>query len=248
MSRPIPADRSRSPRFPSHSLDQAIVFANKIYAGVHRSPVDSMTAMQLMGFAGKSGASATALGSIRQFGLIDGTGDKTRISDLALKIFEPIDDLEKALAVHEAALYPSVFGQILERFSGRLPTANEPLRAFLIRELGFSKSGANDCLESIRTTLQFADSFAIMPPIARVIETESDGQPDAVEKSSGTMISQEPPSRGSNFLPEQSDEHMLIPLTKNCRASLQFHGTITEKAIANLVKHIELMKEVWTED
>ena len=247
MSRLMPAERSRSPRFPGHSLDQAIGFIRKIYDGVHRSAVDSLSAMQLMGFAGKSGASATALGSIRQFGLIEGTGDKTRVSDLALSILEPIDEDERALAILRAARFPNVFEQILDRFDGRLPTVNEPIRAFLIRELGFSKSGADDCLESIRATLQYAEGFAFKAGMPSEEEIHLELGPTDAPDPSGANLDFRTSVRGSNSSPEESDEHMLIPLTRDCKASLRFHGTVNEKAIANLVRHIELMKEIWAE-
>lgn len=247
MSRIAPSERSRSPRFPSHSLDQAIVFVRKIYEGVHRSSVDSLSAMHLMGFSGKSGASATALGSIRQFGLIEGTGDKTRVSDLALKILEPIDDQERALAVHDAARYPAVFEQILDRFDGRLPTVNEPIRAFLIRELGFSKSGADDCLEAIRATLQFTDSFPTALRVSATDEIDTD-----LDRSDGSFSpispnSVEPRVQGITTLADESEQLIVIPLTRDCKASLRFHGIVSEKAISNLVRHIELMKEIWAD-
>src|SRR4051812_23505010 len=92
----LPAsERTRSPRAPKHSLQEAIGFAQAIYDAVHRSQIDSNTAFRLMGFAGKSGSSATALGSMRQFGLIEGLGEKTRITDLALKILEPASAFER---------------------------------------------------------------------------------------------------------------------------------------------------------
>ena len=247
MSRLSPADRSRSPRFPSHSLEQAIEFTKKIYEGVHRSPVDSLSAMQLMGFTGKNGASATALGSIRQFGLIEGTGDKTRVSALALKILEPIDQHEMEAAVNEAASYPAVFGQILGRFDGRLPSANEPIRAFLIRELGFSKSGADDCLEAIRATLQFKDGIASSATESKFAAADLDAKLDLDRSPKGARETAESSFGVGHSLHDASDEHMLIPLTRECKASLRFHGTVSEKAISNLMKHIELMKEVWAE-
>lgn len=89
MSNPASSVRTRSPRFPGHSVNDAIEFARRIYDGAHTSQIDSLTAIKLMNFSGKSGASATALGSVRQFGLIEGVGEKTRISNLALKILEP---------------------------------------------------------------------------------------------------------------------------------------------------------------
>src|SRR5687767_518889 len=138
--------RTRSPRAPRRALNDALRYARVIYNAVHRSPIDSITAYKLMGFSGKSGSSATALGSVRQFGLVEGTGDKTRISNLALKVLEPASEAEHAHALAEAANVPEVFRAIFDRFERRIPPSDEPLRAFLIRELSFSPTGAKECI------------------------------------------------------------------------------------------------------
>jgi hypothetical protein len=251
MSRIVASERSRSPRYPSHSLDQAIDFANKIYDGVHRSSTDSVTAVQLMGFAGKSGASATALGSVRQFGLIEGIGENTRISDLALKILEPADQTERANAINASALLPTVFSQILGRFGERLPPANEPIRAYLIRDLGFSKSGADDCLEALRATIQFAQSQSINstePSHDYQVQNSPSTKDSGNDRGLIGKISQTFAMENVASFPEEESELIMIPLTRDCRASLRFHGKITEKAVANLMRHIDLMKDVWAED
>jgi hypothetical protein len=228
-----PAERSRSPRFPSHSVSEAIDYAGKIYQGVHRSPIDAMTAYKLMGFSGKSGTSATALGSVRQYGLIEGVGDRTRISELGLRVLEPEGLEEKQRAIAEAAKSPTVFRQIFERFDGRLPHADDPIRAFLIRELGFSKSGAEDCLSAVRATAEALSE----PSIAHQTAGPTISPPEArMEVHSQAGPSEE---RGGNL--------MRIPLTRECTAELRFVGELSEKALSNLVRHIDLMKEMWAE-
>lgn len=228
--------RSRSPRFPSHSIREAIIYAERIYGGVHRSAIDALTAFRLMGFAGKSGASSTALGSIRQFGLIEGIGDKTRISDLALRILEPATPLERNEAVLEAARKPDVFKSIFERFDGRIPTADEPVRAFLIRELGFSKRGVDECLASLRATIDVVGDIT------------SEGAP------SREANPDEAPERVSNSKPDDASEthdpaqNLRILLTRESSVELRFRGPITEKALANLIRQIELTKEALAGD
>jgi len=176
MAIKLAGDRSRSPRYPSHSLPQANEFVRKVYEGIHRSPVDSLTMLRIMGFAGKSGASATALGSMRQYGLIQGFADNTRVSDLALSILEPISDEERENAIKKAAESPAVFNQILERFGGRLPNSSDALRAYLIRELGFSSTGARDCIVAITGTQDFLRSLesAASPKSVGLESQESD--------------------------------------------------------------------------
>jgi hypothetical protein len=231
------ADRIRSPRAPRHSLRDAVRYTRMIYGAVHRSPVDSMTAYRVMGFAGKSGSSATALGSIRQFGLIEGIGDKTRVSDLAMRVLEPSSEQEHSEALAESAHRPEVFRLLFERFENRVPPADEPLRAFLIRDLGFSPGSASDCIDSFRETLtelelaKAAVEEVVQPhpsPSPEIAETPSQSSPEArlnMPSSDGTVIS--------------------LPLTRYCSAELAFKGRVTAKAIANLLRHIELMEEVW---
>lgn len=124
MSSLLPKDRSRSPRFPSQTLEESLRHARLIYEGVHRSMIDSESAYRLMGFSGKTGTSAKALGSLRQYGLIEGIGDKTRISDLALAIIEPESEDERSGAIARAARNPDVFSSVLNRFAERVPQAD----------------------------------------------------------------------------------------------------------------------------
>ncbi|MEP9358281.1 hypothetical protein [Sphingomonas sp. KR3-1] len=234
-------ERSRSPRFPSYPLSEAVSYAERIYEGVHRSAVDASTAFQLMGFRGRSGASATALGAIRQFGLIEGIGENTRISDLALRILEPSSSLERAEALKIAAQEPDVFRLILERFDGRVPPADEPVRAFLIRDLGFSKGGAEDCLTSLRKTVDYVNSLAgANLPATIPIEAGTD---NPVENQDNLNS-----NRPKKSAAPENNRTYRIPLTRECEVELEFQGEVTERAVSRLILHIELMKEIWTEE
>jgi hypothetical protein len=239
-------DRTRSPRYPSYALEDAIGHAEKIYTGVHRSPVDSNTAYRMMGFSGKSGASAKALGSMRQFGLIDGIGDNTRISDLALKILEPASQGERVGAILAAAMEPGVFKSVSDRFTGKIPSVDEPIRAFLIRDLGFSKSGADECIAALRKTLAYAHAFGL--------------ETDTIDNSANANASPAAVGGDKNPAPEResqltvqanesgANEFMRVRLSKDCTVELRFEGKVESKALDNLMRYIELQKEVWLED
>lgn len=234
-------DRTRSPRFPSQSLEDSLRHVRLIYDGVHRSTIDSGTAFRLMGFSGKTGTSAKALGSLRQYGLIEGIGDNTRVSDLALAILEPSSDGERAEGLSRAARLPDVFEGIFLRFGDRIPQADEPIRAFLIRELGFQKNSADECIKSLRQSAAFAQS-------------QSAGLPQEVEQvQSGPLAQVEDEKPKYNISPQKENSELptqsaIIPLTRDCRAELRIFGPLSEKAVANLIRHIELLSEVWAED
>jgi hypothetical protein len=235
----VSKERVRSPRAPKHSIGEAIAFVEKIYEGVHRSAVDSYTVFKLMGFAGKSGSSATALGSMRQYGLIEGVGDRTRVSQLALQILEPSSSSERARAIREAVGRPEVFRAILDRFEGRLPAANEPVRAFLIRELSFSKAGAEESLASLRQSMALVADLNDETPLPAEDRQEEIGTEDRSH-----------PLRTSRLGVAQRDgeELMRYVLTKECSVEIRFQGEISERAISTLIRHIELLKEVWAEN
>jgi hypothetical protein len=239
MSSAIP--RSRSPRYPSHSLNDAIGYARKVYDGVHRSAVDSETVFRLMGFAGKSGASSTALGSIRQFGLIEGIGDRTKISDLGLKVLEPSNKSEFIEAISHAANQPSVFRAILERFSQKLPPVDEPIRAFLIREMQFSRNGVEECIAALRKTMQFISAEgAFIDEAESTVDTQ-----DSVQGDNNLAA---PLTNGISSAEPRHGLRVILPLTKDCSVELNFDGNVSQKAVENLIRHVELMKEVWAED
>lgn len=235
-------DRSRSPRFPSQVLEDSLRHVRLIYEGVHRSTIDSETAFRLMGFSGKTGTSAKALGSLRQYGLIEGTGEKTRVSDLALAILEPESDVEKSIALKEAARSPDVFEAVLARFSDRVPQADEPIRAFLIRELGFQRGSADECIKSLRQSLAFADAQYVSSVAEPVSETEAereeqaDSKPDTQSKQDVQVTLGEP------------TQSAMIPLTRECKAELRIYGPLSERAVENLLRHVQLLAEVWAEE
>jgi hypothetical protein len=191
---------------------------------------------ELMGFNGKSGASSTALGSVRQYGLLDGTGDKTRISDLALAILEPSSDEEKASALRQAAEHPDVFQAIRSRFNERIPNVDEPIRAFLIREMGFQKASAEETVRSLRDTQQLA--YADVP-------SNIPANQYAIEKVESQPISYAPVEQ---FTSTPDNNLIRVALTRDCFAELKITGIVTGKAISNLVRYIELMKDVWADE
>src|SRR5438552_19206228 len=89
MATDFEVGQSRSPRYPRYPLEAAIGYARRLYDGAHRSLVETSTAYKVMGFTGKTGASATALGAVRQYGLIEAPKGGVRISALGLQLLEP---------------------------------------------------------------------------------------------------------------------------------------------------------------
>jgi hypothetical protein len=218
----------------------SVGYAKRLYEGAHRSVTDTLTAYKVMGFTGKSGASATALGSARQYGLVENVKGGVRVSDLGMQILEPSSQEEYAHALHVAANTPSVFERLLSHFE-ELPRSDEPIRSYLIRQLEFSKSGADDCIVSLRRTLAELNLNEFVQDLELPTAEGQSGQPS--DAATGRANSSGAGPAEVVYVP--MSELIRIPLAKNCTAELRLIGEITPLAIQRLVQYIELMKDVW---
>ncbi len=114
--------------------------------------------------------------------------------------------MERLESIREASKQPEVFRLLHDRFDGRIPTANEPLRAFLIRELGFSKNGADECIKSLR---EFMNQIG-EPELANLPEPESTGGDDVILSNArrATVISETAPVPA---IPTGNQKRLSIP-------------------------------------
>lgn len=247
MSFVIAQSAPRSPRYPRISLKDAIEHTRTFYRGVHRSLIDTNSAYRVLGFAGKSGSSATALGAMRQFGLVDGLRGDLKVSELALRILEPANDSELSHAITEAAQNPEVFQRVLKQFDGNIPTVDEPIRSFLIRQLDFSGGGADDCIASLRQTYSYMKEVGEFATTAtQFLEpSEKYDSENKAEQHVGPRINV---ARIDASSASAGDELVRIPLSKNCTAEVRISGQISVEGIDRLIAYLELMKGVWAED
>lgn len=237
----------RSPRYPRISLADAIRHAKRLYDGAHRSVIDTNTAYRVLGYSGKTGASATVLGALRQYGLLSGLRGDVSVSDLALRILEPSSRAEYADAIVESANTPDVFKAISDQFSAKIPNSDEPIRAFLIRSLGFSKAGAEECISSFRESLSEASMQAGSTSHSGELEpVQTALAPGDAAIPLQPMILAKDVFAANEFGNET--EFVRVLLSRECTAELRFSGSITREAIDRLLAYIELMKPIWAEE
>lgn len=237
----------RSPRYPRHSLNKALELAQRLFDGAHQSKVDADTAAKIIGYSNSSsGAAASALGALRQFGLVDGLRGNMGVSELAMRILQPLDEYEKNAALHEAAAKPEIFGRILSQFSEILPSSDEPIKAFLIRNEGFSVSGALELIEAFRQTYNSVPDLAVRSPIANLSRRYED---DTEFRAETTPLQiKTPPSAQTSPTEKAEGELIILPLGSACKAELRFVGDVSPAAYTRLISHLELLKDMLVED
>lgn len=236
----------RSPRYPRHGLSKSLEFAKKLFDGVHRSKVDTDTAAKVIGYTNSSsGAAAGALGALRQFGLVDGLRGSMSVSDLTLRILQPLDSQEKLAALREAAGRPEIFGKVLSHFGSSLPSSDEPIRALLIRNQGFSQSGADELISVLRETVELVSEEASFDeaPVA------SEG-PAAVAERGGqdTRSAYRPPIAQPALPVEEEGELIVLPLGAGSKAELRMIGAVNAASFGRLIRHLELLRDMFVED
>jgi hypothetical protein len=142
----------RSPNCPTMTLMEALDRGRKVYSEEHTHAADRKVIAEDLGYSGISGASATAIGALRQYGVLEGRGDGLRISDDAVAVFElPKDSADYFAALRRMAFRPALFEEFHEQFGDRLP-GEANLRHTLIKK-GFLPATADEVIRTYRDNL-----------------------------------------------------------------------------------------------
>jgi hypothetical protein len=229
----------RSPRYPRIGLEKAVALAEKIYDGVHTARVDADTAARIMGYSGSAnGSAASAIGTLRQFKLVDGLRGDLQISDLGLRILQPIDAQERFNALQEAAFAPDAFSRIRESFPTKIPSVDDPMKAVLIRHEGFSSSGAEEAIASFRETFAFVERCRIdNASIAAEAEPQHAEIKDEIQNPVSSTAQETEKS------PNLAAFRLVVPLSSSSKAEVTISGEVSVKTMQRLIQHLELLKE-----
>lgn len=143
----------RSPNYPAIGLHDSIQRVRSLWAKEKRTPVPPDVAAKAIGYSSLSGPSRTAIGALRQYGLVDRDDRNVRVSDLALRILHSPDQDEELKALQEAALKPDLFAQL---FNTHASASDDAIRSYLITKLDFSESGARQVAKTFKETISLA--------------------------------------------------------------------------------------------
>ena len=146
--------KSRSPKYPSMGLSEAIERAGELYNREKKTPVSSELVAKAWGYNPSSSPVRTKIGVLRQYGLLEGVKDVLRVSDLAIAILvHPEESEEREDALAEAALSPVLFQDIR---TNKPDASDEALAAYLITKKSFNEDAAKLCVTAFRDTMAIA--------------------------------------------------------------------------------------------
>lgn len=124
--------KARSPQYPGIGLEEAIRRIELVYKADAQNKIAREVVAKHAGYSGLTGPSLSMLSALKKYGLLDGSGEECYVSDLALQIIaHPKGTPERAAALQEAALRPTLFVEIENRFKGARPS-DDALRSYLL--------------------------------------------------------------------------------------------------------------------
>lgn len=149
--------KTRSPEYPAISLKEAIDRVKMVYGKDYQNRLPKKVIAEHMGYKGLSGASLPIISALTKYGLLDGRGDETRVSDLAVALIAHAPGTpERTAALHTASSLPELFVELDKRFpDGK--ASDQALRSYLLTSK-FIPGAADAAIRSYRDTKQLVDA------------------------------------------------------------------------------------------
>lgn len=231
--------KGRSPSYPGLDLQAALEKARQLYQHEKQHPAAVETILEHWGYAARSGAGLVAVAALKKFGLLEdqGRGDdrKAKLTERALDIIH--DDREgsqeRREAIRAAALEPKIHRELFESYKGKLPS-DKNLRFNLLRERGFTESGADEFIRELRATFGFAG----LSESDSLSEPQEDKNP--LGDSEAAMSAAETPVTGARETGETvKDFTFTITLYGGRLATVKAPVPMTKRNLERLKRMIE---------
>lgn len=240
-TRPPGSKRKRSPRYPGVSLEEAVGLARTIWDAEERNAAPVDVILEHWGYSPKSSAGIIRVAALGYYGLLsfEGSGKQRRgrLSELALDILlEPETSQRRLEAVREAAQKPPVHRDVLAAYPESLPS-DDTLRAYLLRDLGFTKNAVNDFISQFRDTVEFA---GLTSRVGMAVESQGASE---VEGGVSVQPSPDPAEASPTRLQASSDKRsMQLPLPGSGVALIETSRGVSEEEWDRLMKVLEAMR------
>ena len=229
----------RSPSYPAFDLNEAITKAKAVYENERRSATTAEVLASHMGYSAAVGPGGRAVSALRQYGLIEETSGKYRLSDIGYRLIHfDHDSDEWRTAVSDAARRPTLFRELLDEYPDGLPS-DATLRNDLLRR-EFNPASIADVVTIFRNTMSLAESGDSVHNGTGEESTMQSTQsaPEVARSQSGGQ------SASRQAASQQQPRSYSFALSPDAKAELIFHGEITEEALTALRDYIDITVRV----
>lgn len=195
--------KARSPSYPSISLREAVEKIERVYNQDYQNAIPRALVAQHMGYQGINGKSLGILAAVAKYGLLEGRGNESRVSDLGVRIIaHPHGSPERIAALQEAAARPELFAEIDSRFAGG-KGSDQGIRAYLLMQK-FIPAGADFAIRAYRETKRFIEEEGVSYPV-EIAQKKTDITPAPefistnVNTGSPSVFPQSPVEKGESI-------------------------------------------------
>lgn len=175
----------RSPSYPVFSLGAAIEKTKAVYAKDKRAATSADVIASHLGYSAAKGPGGRAVSALKQYGLMEESAGKHRISDLGYTLIHfDRDSAEWRAAIVEAAKRPTLFRELFEEHPTGLPS-DAALRSDLLKR-DFNPASISEVIAIARDTMSLAlgqeseynESMEVPAPMVQT-PSKSNAQPAA---------------------------------------------------------------------
>jgi hypothetical protein len=211
----------RSPNCPQIPFGDAIEKGREVYDKEHTHPAAKAVVAADLGYSGINGRSLSLIGALRQYGILEGSGEAMRVSDDAVRYYVRDDDEERREAVERMIFKPSLFEEMRAQFGTTIPSEAN-LKHWLIKK-SFLPKAADDIIRVYKDNIE-------------LVGGEQSGYSGGEEQKR-----QEAPMNAGTVPPLTAiKQTYAFPLSANTRAELSLSGQVTPEDLELLRDHIEL--------
>jgi hypothetical protein len=222
----------RSPNCPQITFQDAAEKGRKVFAEEKQHPAAKEVVAKDLGYSGLNGRSLTLIGALRQYGILEGSGDAMRVTDDAVAYFVRDDGAEKREAMKRMVYKPGLFAELNAQFADALPSEGN-LRHILVTK-GFSEDSAADVIRVYK-----ANSELVGGNGGEYTESVEEQRP---VMATATITPAKPiagPLAGAWTWP--------LSVPRGVNAQLTLTGQFTKADIVRLKKQIEFLEESFDE-
>ena len=217
--------KTRSRNYPSLGLGDAIDRARVLYKQEGRARAPGEVVVRAWGYNTLNGASLRVLSALRQYGLLEGGNDDTRLSDRALAlILEPEDSATYGQALQACLNAPALFQEIVQEYGSEIPS-DAALVSYLVRRQNFNEGAARTLIQVFRESADLVRSSRAV----YIEPSEGDSVPKLDPGSDRPKILQE------KMLAQPVPDRSLEFTSGNIVAKLAIYGGSASEADVTLV-------------
>ena len=236
--------RTRSPNYPALNLADAIERTEAVFDELGRSRVGDEDVAKALGYNKLHGKSRIVVSALKKYGLLEADGDGFRVSDDALDIINlESDHPDRAKAMYEAALKPTLFAELHETYGDR-PPADSILRNYLLKR-NFNHNVADEVMRVYRDTIDLVSR--------KIEEYTADEEQEDEQQERGPMQQQrqrehvQGDQSGGGFVPGAVSgsfaKQQHYGLSADCDVYLLFDGEPTKEDIETLKDYLKIFEK-----